>query len=134
VYSPLETAHTSTVDENQRCAHQQVTKVIFRVKAADSPTKEDYNGKKQASQEFTGIPSDFNKPAVPVKENYPVSYYSTSHSKINEEKVVHSDCKKHDASVKENSPFSVSPKSKGVINEEVQYVMSQIDLSYEREA
>jgi hypothetical protein len=72
---------------------------------------------------------------VSVKENSPVSDTTPrSNSKINGECVVQSDYKIPVPSMKENSPFSVAPKSKGVVDEEVQFFMSQIDLSSERES
>jgi hypothetical protein len=36
-------------------------------------------------------------------------------------------------SIKDNYQFSIFPKSEGVMNGEVQFVMSQIELSSERE-
>jgi hypothetical protein len=73
---------------------------------------------------------------VPVQEDYPISD-TTPISKpiIYGEHVITSYCKKKDApSIEGHSPFHQPTKSKEYVSEEVQFVMSNIDITSKKES
>jgi hypothetical protein len=89
----------------------------------------------QVPNYVAGAPSDCKMPAVPVQENSPISDTALiSKSRIYGEDGVCSDYKKVVPSIVYSSTFSAPPISKGVLAEEVQYHMSQIDISSEKES
>jgi hypothetical protein len=114
--------------EKQLCDHKQVTQYVSGVKEGDSKNK-------QVPMYFADSPSDCNMAEVPVLEDSPISD-TTPISKpiIYGEHVITSDCKKEAPSIEGHSPFHEPTKSKGSVSEEVQFVMSQIDLSYKNES
>jgi hypothetical protein len=72
---------------------------------------------------------------VPVQEDSPISDTTPiSKSIIYGENGVQSDCKNTAPSIEGHYPFSEPTKSKGLMDEEVQFVISQIDLSSENES
>jgi hypothetical protein len=74
-------------------------------------------------------------PEVPVQEDSPISDTTPlSKSIIYGEDVVQSYLKKAAPSIEGDSPFSEPTKSKGLMDEEVQFVMSQIDFSSEKDS
>jgi hypothetical protein len=114
--------------ENQMCDHKQVTQDIFRVKKGESKNK-------QSPKYFYHAPSDCKMDDVTVQEYSPISDTTPiSKSIIYREDVIQSDCKKVAPSIEGNSPFREPTKSKGLMSEEVQFVMSQIDLSSKKES
>jgi hypothetical protein len=110
------------------CGHKQVTQYIFGVKEGESKNK-------QVPKYFTDTPSDFKIAEVPVQEDTTISD-TTPISKliIYGEHTITSDCKKVSPSIEGKSPFHEPNKSKGSVVEEVQFVMSQINLSTKNES
>jgi hypothetical protein len=114
--------------EKQLCDHKQVTQDIFRVKEGDSK-------KKQVPKYFADTPSECKMAEVPVQEDYPISDTNPiSKSIIYGAHAITSDCKKAAPSIEGHSPFHEPTKSKGLVAEEVQFVMSQIDLSSKKDS
>jgi hypothetical protein len=114
--------------ENQLCDHKQVTQDISRVKEGDSKNK-------QVPKYFDVAPSDCKMKEVPLQEDSPISD-TTPISKpiIYGEDVIQSDCKKASPYKEGHSPFRKPTKSKGLMAEEVQFFMSQIDISSKKES
>jgi hypothetical protein len=115
--------------EKQMCDHKQVTQDIFRVKEGDSKNK-------QVPKYFADAPSDCKMAEVPVQEDSPISDTTPISNSIiyGEHDVIQSYCKKAAPSIDGHSPFHEPTKSKGLMAEEVQFVMSQIDLSSKKES
>jgi hypothetical protein len=97
--------------------------------------KEGESKNKQVAKYFADTPSDCKMAEFPVQEDYPISD-TTPISKpiIYGEHVITSDFKKSAPSIEGRYTSHEPTKSKGSVAEEVQFVMSQIDLSYKKDS
>jgi hypothetical protein len=97
--------------------------------------KEGDSKNKQVPKYFDDAPSDCKMAEVPVQENSPISDTTPiSKSIIDGEYVMHSDFKKAAPSIEGHYPFCEPTRSKGLVAEEVQFLMSQIDISSKKES
>jgi hypothetical protein len=96
--------------------------------------KEGESESKQVPKYFADTLSDCKMAEVPVQEDSPISDTTPISKKIiyGEHDVIPTDCKKAALSIEGHSPFHEPITSKVSVAEEVQFVMSQIDLSSKR--